>query len=426
MGCGPAAGLRQSAPGADRNCHCSAAASVATDRAFSVLALIEARIVTGVVANLLQFRRTAAALGDDPNVGLTIAVFLRGKTNAPALTAAAAAVGVPVVAIHESFAGDPRTIVRLRRLTRRLQPDIVQTHSVKSHLIARLSVPPAVPWIAFHHGYTRPDAKMAIYNACDHLSLRGADHVVTPTRAFVAELEARGVARERIAVVHNALAIDPQLDARAAIDRPRLRAQLGLGPHERAVVCIGRLSQEKGHADLIEAIAVLRATAPSLPVRAIVAGDGPEREALAALAAHRGVAGSIQWLGFVPSAQILYAAADAAVLPSHSEGSPNALLEAAAYRLPIVATAVGGITEIVTHGQSGLLVPARRPHALASALRDVLVDTPRGAEMGRHARRIVETHHHPAARARALVALYHEVVRHHREPRSVRARACAS
>src|SRR5262249_25178444 len=155
---------------------------------------------------------------------------------------------------------------------------------------------------------------------------------------------------------------------RAAVDRQRLRAQLGLEPHERAVVCIGRLSREKGHADLVEAIAVLRAIAPALPLRAFVAGHGPEREALAALAAHRGVTGSIRWLGFVPHARLLYAAADIAVLPSHSEGSPNALLEAAAYRLPIVATAVGGVAEIVTHGQSGLLVPARRPDALAGAL----------------------------------------------------------
>jgi glycosyltransferase involved in cell wall biosynthesis len=401
---------------------------VTSHRAFSVLALLEARTVSGVAANLLQFHRATASLcaGDIGDIRLTIAFFQRGRTMAHTEVAAAAGeAGVPMVAIAERFAGDARAIVGFRRLVRRLQPDIVQSHSVKSHLIARLGLPRAIPWIAFHHGYTRPDAKMAVYNACDRISLRAADHVVTTARAFVAELEARGVARERITVLHNALAIDPQFDAHAALDRQRLRAELGLGQHERAVVCIGRLSREKGHADLIEAIAALRATAPSLPLRAIVAGDGPERETLAALAARRGVAGSIRWLGFVPRAQLLYAAADAAVLPSHSEGSPNALLEAAAYRLPIVATAVGGVAEIVTHGHNGLLVPAKRPDALACALRDVLADTLRAAEMGRHARSMVEARYHPAARARTLVALYDEVARRHGEPGSARARACA-
>jgi glycosyltransferase involved in cell wall biosynthesis len=410
------------------NSHCNAAVHVAPDRVLNVLAFLEAYTVTGPATNLLQFQRTVAARAGDgsPDVRLTIAVFQRGRTAAHAqLAAAAAAANVPVIAIAEGFRGDPRTIARVRRLTRDLQPDIVQTHSVKSHLLARLAVPRVFPWIAFHHGYTRPDRKMAVYNRCDRVSLGGADRVVTPARAFVAEIEACGVARERIAVVHNAFEIDPQLDARAADNRRRLRAALGVARHERVVVCVGRLSEEKGHADLVDAIAMLRAQAPALPLRVVIAGDGPERNALAARAARLGVGDRIGWLGFVPRAHDLYAAADAAVLPSHSEGSPNALLEAAAYRVPIVATAVGGVAEILTHGESGLLVRARRPDALASALRDVLVDTLRAADLGRQARRIVETRHDPAARARALVALYHEVTARAIAPAADRARACA-
>ena len=95
-----------------------------------------------------------------------------------------------------------------------------------------------------------------------------------------------------------------------------------------------------------------------------------------------------------------YAGADAAVLPSHSEGSPNALLEAAAYRLPIVATAVGGVADTFVHGRSGLLVPPRRPAALAAALGELLTDPSRSARLGQEARRVVETRR-PSGRADA-------------------------
>ena len=74
-------------------------------------------------------------------------------------------------------------------------------------------------------------------------------------------------------------------------------------PHARVVVCIGRLSFEKGHADLVDAMAILRAHAPSLPVRLVVAGDGPERDRLAARAAQAGIGDIVSWLGFVPRAQ---------------------------------------------------------------------------------------------------------------------------
>jgi glycosyltransferase involved in cell wall biosynthesis len=382
-----------------------------------VLAFLDAATVTGKAANLLRFHRALSALsgdGREPAVQLTVATFQRGRGAAAnrELRAAADAAGIPTIAIPERFRFDVRVVARMREAADAVQPHVVQTHTVKSHLLVQLAgIPRARPWIAFHHGYTWPDAKMVAYNQCDRISLRAADRVVTPTQAFVAELEARGVARHRVVVLHNAFEIASDFDVRAAADRQRLRESLGIGRHERVVVCIGRLSKEKGHADLVDAIAILRAHAPALPIRVVVAGDGPERHTLATRARGAGVADTIRWLGYMSHAQQLYAAADAAVLPSHSEGSPNALLEAAAYRLPIVATTVGGVREILTHRQSGLLVPARRPAALASALREIFLDSLHAAEMGWHARRVVELRHHPLARAQALVALYGEVLR---------------
>src|SRR5207244_3862084 len=160
-------------------------------------------------------------------------------------------------------------------------------------------------------------------------SLRRADRVVTPARAFVGELEARGVPAPRIAVLHNAVDVEHDAGPLAAGVRERLRESFGVAGGDYAVACVGRLSQEKGHRDLIEALAILCAHNSARTVRLLIAGDGPERNALVARAARTGVAGAIRWLGYVPSARRLYTAADAAVLPSHSEGSPNRLLQAA-------------------------------------------------------------------------------------------------
>jgi glycosyltransferase involved in cell wall biosynthesis len=400
--------LREPTPA--RNRRCNIGRPMTFGRPLHVLALMEAEAVTGPARNLLQFHRTSVLVqtGPVPRVRLMLGLFRRGEPiGTTPLCAAAEMEGIRVFPVVERFRFDAMAIARLRQLVDTVKPDIVQTHGVKSHLLVRLAgIGRRKPWIAFHHGYTRPDAKMAIYNQCDHLSLRAAARVVTPTAAFVGELEARGVAHDRILVVSNAFEIPSGFDAHRVAARDRLRASLRIAPHESLIVCLGRLSREKGHADLVDAIALLCTQRPAIPLRLVVAGDGPERERLLARAARAGVSNAISWLGYVPAAHHLYAAADAAILPSHSEGSPNALLEAAAYRLPIVATAVGGVGETLVHGESGLLVPPRRPEALAAALRNVLIDKGKSAELGRQARRLVETRHDPLARTRLLMSLY--------------------
>src|SRR5581483_6861426 len=134
---------------------------------------------------------------------------------------------------------------------------------------------------------------------------------------------------------------------------------------ERLILAIGRLSSEKGHADLVEAFARLRRHRPDLPVRLAIVGGGPESQRLDALARELGIRSRVKLLGGVYPAHPLYGAADLAVLPSHSEGSPNALLEAAAHRVPIIATLVGGVPDTWRHGYDALLVAPRAPVALA-------------------------------------------------------------
>ena len=116
---------------------------------------------------------------------------------------------------------------------------------------------------------------------------------------------------------------------------------------------------EKGYIDLIQAAGALLARTPEW--RLVLAGEGPEKVRLVDAIARHGLQHNVLLVGHQPSLHEFYALADMVALPSHSEGSPNVLLEAMAAGLPIAATAVGGIPEIATHQETALLVPSAIP-----------------------------------------------------------------
>jgi glycosyltransferase involved in cell wall biosynthesis len=284
----------------------------------------------------------------------------------------------------------------------RLRPDIVQTHAVKSHFLARLAgVPERARWVAFHHGYTWPNLRARLYNQFDRWSLRTPGLILTVSQPFREELAARGAPRERIEVIHNA--IRPGWGAER---RPELRDALGIPAQRKLILIVGRLSREKDHLALLEAVAALAGHDPHL----LIVGEGPERARIEARAAALALGGRVTLTGQAPSAEPYYGIADLAVLSSRSEGSPNALLEAMAAGVPAVATNVGGIPEIVTHGEHALLVPPGDSAALAAAMDRVLGDPDLAAGLARRARKHVLARHTPEARIAALAAIYRRLL----------------
>jgi len=154
------------------------------------------------------------------------------------------------------------------------------------------------------------------------------------------------------------------------------------------VVAVARLSPEKDIANLVRATAIGAPRAPGLRVE--VAGGGPCLEELQQLAADLGVADRIVFLGEVRDIPSLLARARLFVLPSRSEGIPLTVLEAMACGLPVVATRVGGLPEVVEDEVTGLLVPAADPTALAGAMIEIWGDPKRGDQMGRAGRQRAE------------------------------------
>ena len=173
-----------------------------------------------------------------------------------AFVAAARAQGVEVDVISERFRFDPRAIAQLRRIVARRKPDIVQTHMVKSHFLTKLSgIGRKYPWVAYHHGYTTTDLKMRGYNQLNRWSLPSAARVITVCGPFAEVLSHAGVSRDRIVVCHNSITAP----IRITEDSKRvLKEGLKIANGERVLLSVGRLSREKGHRDLVNAISRLR------------------------------------------------------------------------------------------------------------------------------------------------------------------------
>jgi glycosyltransferase involved in cell wall biosynthesis len=142
----------------------------------------------------------------------------------------------------------------------------------------------------------------------------------------------------------------------------------------------------------------------------VIVGDGPERKHLEALASSLGIGARVFFAGQVTNVQRYYADSDVLVNSSHSEGSPYVLLEAMAAGLPIVATAVGGVPEMVENNETALLVPPSDPQAMADAIGRLLSDEKLAARVAKNASELVSSRFSPETYVQSLAEIYREVI----------------
>jgi glycosyltransferase involved in cell wall biosynthesis len=368
-----------------------------------LLAIIEATSITGPAKNLLQFASLATAEG----VETSIATFVRNEEH-NTFTRAVEQHGIPLYRIPEQGAFDRTVLRKLRELADNLRPDVLQTHAVKSHFLARMAgLPARYPWVAFHHGYTWTSWKTRLYNRLDRWSLRGAQQVLTVSQPFRQEIIRQGVPGDRIEVIHNAIRPDWGQASRQPDVARQTRTVWKIPADAKVLLIVGRLSREKDHCALVRAAA-------SLPqrdsIRLFIVGDGPERATIEALAHELQFGQQLCFTGLQPTAEPFYGIANIAVLSSRTEGSPNALLEAMAAGVPAVATRVGGIPEIATDNETALLVDAGDVPALRDALARLLENSDLQTRLVQAAGEAIASRHHPVARTRRLASLYHQLV----------------
>jgi glycosyltransferase involved in cell wall biosynthesis len=297
------------------------------------------------------------------HVVLLAAVLDHGVTEHP-VTRRTAEAGVDV----ERIVVPPRAYVReyatLRRLIRSRRPDLVHTHGYRADLLAGAAARhEGVPWISTVHGFTGGGRKNRLYEWLQVRAYRQAQGVVAVSRPLRDLLERRGVPGPLIQIIPNAWMAKPVLR------RDEARRALAVSGEIPLLGWVGRLSREKGADVFLEALAFLA----DVPWRASILGVGREQAALEAIANALGIAKRITWHGMVPEAARCFPAFDLFILSSRTEGTPIALFEAMASEVPIVATAVGGVPDVVSTAEAAL-VPPEDPRALAAAMRAALVD----------------------------------------------------
>ncbi len=340
---------------------------------------------------------------DPARFRLHLGVFAAAGEDAetPFVTAARGC-GMPVHVLRGSNQYDPRLIWRLAGLVSSLDIDLVHAHEVKSDVIAYLaSFLRRTPIVTTMHGWIGNSPKQRFLIGLDKRVARRFDCVISVSEQMTRALHEAGVRPARVQLVHNAIVIERYRRTGAVGFLRKLLGRTIVGP---VAVSIGRLSREKGHAELVQAVSIAAQRGHRLSV--VLAGDGPERANLTQQVEASGLSEWVHLAGHVDRPEQLLEEADLAVLPSHTEGLPNAALEALAMEVPVLATRVGGTPDVIIDGETGRLVEAHAPMALADALVEFLSDPAPWKRMAERGRALVERQFNFDARTRTIESIY--------------------
>lgn len=280
----------------------------------------------------------------------------------------------------------PHAFAVIRELSDRLRglgTDVLCCHGYKANLLGHWAARRAkVPAIAISRGWTGHTTKVRLYEAADRLAYRWMDHVVCVSEGQAAKVRRLGVPAQRVTVIRNAILADRF----GPIDPTGREVLAGLFPRPYAhiVGAAGRLSPEKGFEQFVAAAALIAQEVPDTGF--ILFGNGPSKAELARQITELGLDGRVVLAGHRTDLDHLLPHLTVLVLSSFTEGLPNILLEAAAATVPIVATAVGGVPEIVADGANGYLVSPGDPALLAQRTIELLRSPELRAAMGQHGR----------------------------------------
>jgi glycosyltransferase involved in cell wall biosynthesis len=292
-----------------------------------------------------------------------------------ALVAELRAGGTPVHSLGATHNLDLRWLSSFRRLLVAGEFDIVHFHLPYTAALGRLVVatlPRARRPVTMYTEHSMWNKVAVLVKALNRSTVRRDRALVAVSQAAYDALPPALRSHARVVVHGVDLARSRAAADRRDATRAKVRAELGVPPEEVLVVTVANLRSEKGYDVLLDA--AWRLAQRGVPVRFAAAGRGSQAEELAERHRQLGLGDRFTFLGHRNDALDLEVAADVFVLPSHQEGLPVALMEAASVGTAIVATAVGGVPQVVTDGVNGLVVPPGDPQALAAALERVISD----------------------------------------------------
>lgn len=317
-----------------------------------------------------------------------------------ALGERAAGSGVPVHSVSRGLLRIPAARA-IRRLVSGREFDLV--HANEAHAVS-------AAWLAGAHkhvpllisrrvGYPIGSSRIA------RARYEVAACIIANSKWVAEQAVNSGAPRNKLAVVYEGVEIPARLSEE---QRRRARARWGIAVGTPLLGCVGVLLPDKGQEWLIRALAELRKEIPG--ARLLLAGDGPCRPRLEALAKELGIAEAVLFPGFVKEIETVYAALDVFLLPSFFEALNNSLLAAMAYEIPSIAFNRGALGEIIEHGKSGLLVSGSDVAEICGAIKNMLRDPEFAKKSGQQGRARVEENYTAQRMVNGIIQIYDSVL----------------
>ncbi|MFP7753818.1 glycosyltransferase [Thermodesulfobacteriota bacterium B35] len=299
---------------------------------------------------------------------------------------------------------------KLRKFCRQHQVDLIHTHGESpwfyGALASRVIPWTEIPCITTIHGYGGGDRQeLDGYRLWKFLCLLSRK-VVFVTDVFHRELKQSGMPSDKMLTIVNGVDFTPLAIPVSSVEKLKNRYDI---TDEFIIGIVARLSPIKNHALLLRAVARLASTS-SRPLRLLIVGDGPERTNLESLVAEFCLDKQVVFCGEQSDVASYYALFNAFVLPSFSEGISMTILEAMAAGVPVIASAVGGNEEVITHGRNGLLFSSNNLDGLVSALLAIMEDSEMARMLSREGRSSVHTTFSMKTMLKNYRQLYNEVL----------------
>ncbi len=300
---------------------------------------------------------------------------------------------------------DPRTAIFLARAIRRDGFSVVDAHNVQSQFWGFWAAKIArVPLVATVHSAYRLEHsgswKGIFYETVLRLINTADTRFIAVSEAVETYLHGAGIPAEKITLIHNSL----RPPAETTATPPNFRRKMGWGDDAWIVTVVARLEPVKGIPHLLDALAAVCNTHPH--IRLLIIGDGRDRAALETQTKSLGLAEIVHFTGFRDDVSSILPQCNAFCLPSLSEGLPYALLEAAAHKLPLLVSEVGGMATLLEHRRTAVFAPPADTTALADGLRWLADNPARTAELGAEAYRLVDKKFNPGEMIRRVMAVY--------------------
>lgn len=328
----------------------------------------------------------------------------RGEPAEHPLQAAARAQMTPITQLDGHPAALRQSIRWLRDKVQGEEFSILHAHEYKTNLLAALAAngmrrqPPVMVATVRH---TEPGCQMGLFQGLDSLVLHRFDRLTVPSRGALQELKRWPKLLRKAHVIRHA--VDSAFLARGR-PVPGLPKSMG-GP---VVSIVGRLQAVKGHRVFLES--ARKVLLKRSDARFWIAGEGELREELEAVTSRLGLTGAVSFLGYRNDIPDVMRSSDVVVCASSYESGPRCVLEALALGRPVVATSVGGLPEIISEGETGILVPPGDPNAMAAAILRLLGDRELAHSLGTAARKFIGERYTAEAQASAMAAFYREAL----------------